>query len=196
MQLLKFDKKPEKGERQKSTRSGGVVISEGEQVGTRKREISSHLTGPGHVLWSISFIVSKGVSLIKRQPIKGSVACKVTVIRFSGVIIKHVAGERLNHHHTFWHHYYTLQHGKEWWWWGGTQWVGSWETERHGAWREREARKTEREAYRMRWRKPEREQERWHWTLYCSATSWTASEVISQVFCLYFPVCKWKMYTS
>lgn len=124
MQLLKFDKKPEKGERQKSTRSSGVAISEGEQVGTRKREISSHLTGPGHVLWSISFIVSKGVSLIKRQPIKGSVACKVTVIRFSGVIIKHVAGERLNHHHTFWHHYYTLQHGKEWWWGGELdEWV-------------------------------------------------------------------------
>lgn len=38
---------------------------------------------------------------MQRQPIKGTVACQVTVIRFSGVIIKHLAGERLNNHHTF-----------------------------------------------------------------------------------------------
>lgn len=59
-------------------------------------------------------MVSKGVGLIKRQPIKGTVACKVTVIRFSGVIIKHCAGERLNNHHTSWHHH-TLPHEREKW---------------------------------------------------------------------------------
>lgn len=42
------------------------------------------------------FAVSKGVRLIKRQPLKGTVACKVTVIRFSGDIIKQLAGDRLN----------------------------------------------------------------------------------------------------
>ena len=129
-QLLKCDKTPEKGERQKSSRRGGVVISKGDQVCPGKLKIPSHLTGAGRALWSTRFIVSKGVSLIKRQPIKGTVACKVTVIRFSGDIIKHLAGERLNNQHTFCHCYSALQPEKEWWWRGTAQRVDEKERER------------------------------------------------------------------
>lgn len=58
MLLLKFNQKPEKGQRQKNTRIGGVVISEGDQVCTRKREISSQL-----LVLAVPFEVSGLLSL-------------------------------------------------------------------------------------------------------------------------------------
>lgn len=93
----------------KSQRKATGRVEPGVGAGSSVREIrfapesreSITRTRPGHALWSIRFIVSKGVRLIKRQPIKGTVACKVTVIRFSGVIIKHLAGKRLSNHYTF-----------------------------------------------------------------------------------------------